>query len=68
MNNSGIQPPETSNLALSAMQARREEILIALTQTHRKPSRGVLEELAELSIALDDFTEVNHVEYDPHQS
>lgn len=40
-----------------ALQERQEEILTAIARKRSKASRALLEELAELSIALDDISE-----------
>lgn len=68
MNSTFIESPENTSIFVRALEERQEQILTAFTQTHHKPSLALLEELAELSIALEDVPEVNHVEYDPHQS
>jgi hypothetical protein len=59
---------ENPNLTLYALAERQANILIALTQSRCMPTISLLEELAELGIALEDEIEMNHVECDPHRS
>jgi hypothetical protein len=42
------------------LQERPDEILTAIARKRSKPSRAILEELAELNIALDDLPETNN--------
>lgn len=68
MTNTHAKPTDDLNTVVHALEERQEQIIAALAHTHRKPSLGLLEELAELGIALEDSIEVNYVSCDPHPS
>lgn len=60
MNHSFPEQVENPNEIQLALQKRQDKILTAIVRKRSKPSRALLEELVELSIALDDLPETNN--------
>ncbi|MGB8984142.1 MAG: hypothetical protein WCC12_19900 [Anaerolineales bacterium] len=59
MNNDFPEQVETPNEIQLALQERQDEILTEIAWKRSRPSKALLEELAELSIALADLPETN---------